>query len=57
MAVEDEVAFTVGVILTVRSTVPVRVHPAVLVPAAEYVVVEPGVTVITAPVIEPGDQV
>jgi hypothetical protein len=35
IAVEDELALTVGVIFTVTRTVPVREHPAVFVPAAE----------------------
>jgi hypothetical protein len=54
IAVDDAEAVIVGVTLTVSRTVPVRVHPTEFVPDAEYVVVDPGVTVTIDPVKAPG---
>ena len=49
--------FNVGVGLTVTATVPLPVHPAVVVPATVNVVVTLGVTVAVIPEIFPGFQV
>ncbi len=57
MLVGEDVAVTVGLVLTFKFTVAVPIHPNVFVPVTEYVDVTVGVTTIVEPVKAPGFHV
>ena len=57
IAVEEAVAFTVGLALTVNEMVFVFTHPLALVPVTLYIVVETGFTDVLVATIFTGFQV
>ena len=57
IAVEEAVAFTVGLAFTVKEIVCVFTHPLALVPVTLYIVVETGFTDVLVATMFPGFQV